>query len=232
MVIGGYTLGGVIALWLFSRLFRWYLREIHSRAKKREIYLQLYASRVLQAEQYNASQNLSERNRDRPKRQPQTDNDNDSAPAVSAGAYMDGPLHSPHQSKYPKIDEDSIDVEGMRRNNVHAPPAGSVHSSSSSGSSVVLSSLHSSEKSHMNERCFSNEQNKHIAAIKPSKSREVVMEEGLTSVNTPNRDIYHKSDIDSESNSMGSVFSEDVIITGESSIKHSVSSEVSTLDSA
>ena len=235
MVIGGYTLGGVIALWLFFRLFRWYLREVHSRAKKREIYLQLYATRVLQAEQYYASQNPTERSRDRPKRRPQTDNNN--GPVASAGAYMDGPLRSPHQTKYPKIDEDSADAEVMRRHKVQAPPAESDHSSSSIGSSVVISSLHSSERSDMNEQYLPTEQNTQFAALKPSKSKENMVEEGLTSLNTPNRDNnelnYHEGDIESDSDgdSMESYFSEDVTITGESSIKQSVSSEVSTLDS-
>ena len=232
MVIGGSVLGGVIALWLFSRLFRWYLHEVHSQAKKREIALQLYETRVLQAEQFAASQNPPERNRD--KRRKVGSSKNRTSPATLSGAYAVGSPMNAH--KIPEIiaDNTNSSAEARSVNRDEAAQTPSVHSSSSCGSSVVLSSLHSSERSDMNERYFSAVPSAHFAAVKPSKSRENVMEEGLASLNTQSKDIREGSHAESGSDSnVVSDFSEDESVEEESSAEnHSVSSEESTFDSS
>ena len=230
MVIGGSVLGGFIALWLFSRLFRWYLHEVHLHAKKREIALRLYETRVLQAEQFAASQNPPERNRD--KRRKVGSPKNHTRPAASTGAYAIGPLVS-LAHKIPEIiaDNTNSSAEAHSVNRDEAAPSPSVHGSSSSDSSVVLSSLHSSERSDMNEEYFSAVPS---TAIKPSKSRENVMEEGLTRINTQSKDVRGGSQLESDSDSnVGSDFSEDASVDEESSAdEHSVSSEESTFDSS
>ena len=195
MVIGGSVLGGVIALWLFSRMFRWYLHEVHSQAKKREICLQLYATRVLQAEKLATTLEPPQRNRNSRKKKERTQSPS-AIPADLTGAYASGPLSTVQDT--PELNPDQSDPYAVAHDEEAAPPAASVHSSSSSGSSLVLSSLHSSERSEMNEQYFPPKM-RHKNTVKSSKSRENVMEEGFANQNTPSEDASEDNSSDSDS---------------------------------